>query len=620
MGTKKWGSAVHHATVAAPRRACGIAPQGSAWQRAASLMALLVLAACGGGSGGGAPASVEVDLGLFSATVPATTNLAQTNPHGATAQVEAVGATGPFDLEDAPALLAVPGGAVVNLPIQFTPTGSGLHQGTLQLRWTAGTQVVEQTLELRATGEPLSWLITPDELLFGDVLSGQIDEVDITFLNQSGASPVTFTSADVPTGFTIVGDPFPIQVDPGLSGMLTVRYEPTETRIYDSLLRLGPDDVGGDLRLVLRANSSGAGEVTHDLGMQTLTAGVTPEVSVDVPADAISVTFEAQGNTNDTITLETLEGPGGKVYENAGGSGPQVFWPARELFAPRIPSTNEAANRLVSGGGTYKVRFRLQSGSSSALQVTARIEARPGANTTEEELPLNVFLAPSLGIPTTSAPSHMPLQNALAQAEAIFQTRGISFGDIDYYAIGDTQFDDVSEAEIPALMRTASAATEPRLNVFLVRSVWNGFLLGYSPSIGGGKVNGVSSGGVVVQFQGLTANQVGEVMAHECCHGLGIWHTTEGNGTYDHITDTPECPVATAGSCGTIGGGQLMFFEAFRGTTLTSGQGFVLRRHVLMNPVGGGAQHKRRIPRVVMPLTEAERNGLAWRWCLCGTR
>jgi hypothetical protein len=581
---------------------------------------LLLVTACGGGGGGGESATAEVDLGLFSATIPATTNLPRNNPLGGTAKVEAISATGPFTLEDDPALRAVPGGAVVNLPIRFTPTGSGLHEGTLQLRWTSDTTTLEQTLELRATGEPLSWVITPDQLLFGDVLNGQIDEVDITFLNQSGASPVTFTSADVPAGFSIVGSPFPLRVDPGLSGMLTVRYEPTETRIYDSLLRLGPDDIGGDLRLILRANSSGAGEVTVDLGEQTLTAGVTSEASVEVPADAISVTFEARGNSNDTITLETLEGPGGKVYEDPGGFGPQVFWPTRELFAARIPSTDEAANRLVSGGGTYKVRFRLQSGSSSALQVTARIEARPGANTTEEELPLNVFLAPSLGIPTSSASSHIPLQSALAQAEAIFQTRGISFGDIDYYAIGDTQFDDVAESEIPALMRTASAATEPRLNVFLVRSVWNGFLLGYSPSIGAGKVNGVSSGGVVVQFQGLTPNQAGEVMAHECCHCLGIWHTTEGNGTFDHITDTPECPVGIPGSCGTIGGGQLMYFEAFRGTTLTAGQGFVLRRHVLMNPIGGGAQHKRRIPRPVMPLTEAERNGLAWRWCLCGTR
>ena len=619
MGTKKWGAGARAARRAGSADACGIAPLGRAWQ-AAFVTLLLSLAACGGGGGGDAPAVAEIDLGLFSATIPATTNLSQTNPHGSTAMVEAVGATGPFSLEDDPSLLAVPGGAVVVLPILFTPTGSGLHEGDLQLRWTAGGEVIEQTLRLRATGEPLSWVVTPNELLFGDVLSGQIDEVEISLTNQSGASPVTFTGADVPTGFSILGNPFPLRIEPGLTGMLTVRYEPTETRIYDSLLRLGPDDVGGDVRLVLRANSSGSGEVTHDLGDQPLTAGVTAEVSVDVPTDAISVTFEALGNTSDTISLETLEGPGGKIYENASGSGPQVFWPARELFAARIPSTDEAANRLVSGGGTYRVRFRLVSGSSTSLHVTARVEARQGGTTGEEELPLNIFLSPALGIPTTSAPTHAPLQNALAQAEAIFQTRGISFGDIDYYAIGDTQYDDVAESEIPALMRTASVATEPRLNIFLVRSVWGGFLLGYSPSIGGGKVNGVSSGGVVCQFQGLTANQAGEVIAHESCHCLGIWHTTEGNGTFDNITDTPECPVGTPGSCGTIGGGQLMYFEAFRGTTLTAGQGFVLRRHVLMNPVGGGAQHKRRIKRTVIPLTDAERNGLAWRWCLCGTR
>jgi hypothetical protein len=77
------------------------------------------------------------------------------------------------------------------------------------------------------------------------------------------------------------------------------------------------------------------------------------------------------------------------------------------------------------------------------------------------------------------------------------------------------------------------------------------------------------------------------VAAHEIGHYLGLWHTVESFGQHDFIDDTLECPASgPGGPCATAGGGYLMHWQAVGGTTITNGQGRVIRGHPLLAPAG----------------------------------
>ncbi|MEC8237379.1 MAG: hypothetical protein VX063_06860, partial [SAR324 cluster bacterium] len=69
-------------------------------------------------------------------------------------------------------------------------------------------------------------------------------------------------------------------------------------------------------------------------------------------------------------------------------------------------------------------------------------------------------------------------------------------------------------------------------------------------------------------------------------HFLGLFHTTESNGTdHDPISDTPECSFTTANQCGKqYGADNLMFWSSWANgnqDNLTEGQVYVLKRALI---------------------------------------
>ena len=93
------------------------------------------------------------------------------------------------------------------------------------------------------------------------------------------------------------------------------------------------------------------------------------------------------------------------------------------------------------------------------------------------------------------------------------------------------------------------------MNIFLI----NGFgsemrgVLGISPGIpGAAGLHGSPASGVIFATEGLLGqgnafysgnDLLGQTMAHEVGHFLGLFHTTElGGRSADPISDTPECP------------------------------------------------------------------------------
>ena len=77
--------------------------------------------------------------------------------------------------------------------------------------------------------------------------------------------------------------------------------------------------------------------------------------------------------------------------------------------------------------------------------------------------------------------------------------------------------------------------------------------------------------------------KVGETAAHEMGHQIGLFHTTEKEGTvFDILSDTPECASSsqdndssgtlTAEECDGFGGDNLMFWTTWSSASRSEGK------------------------------------------------
>ncbi|HEU4536682.1 MAG TPA: HEAT repeat domain-containing protein, partial [Polyangiaceae bacterium] len=104
---------------------------------------------------------------------------------------------------------------------------------------------------------------------------------------------------------------------------------------------------------------------------------------------------------------------------------------------------------------------------------------------------------------------------------------------------------------------------------------------------------------------------VGQVMAHEGGHYLGLMHTTERDGTlFDLLPDTPECDADTFDAngsssveveeCGLTGGASNLMFWSADATPeqVTASQSFVLLRNPIVDTSGAAAPKSASSPAV----------------------
>ncbi|MFT6396067.1 MAG: hypothetical protein ACJAYU_000809 [Bradymonadia bacterium] len=144
-----------------------------------------------------------------------------------------------------------------------------------------------------------------------------------------------------------------------------------------------------------------------------------------------------------------------------------------------------------------------------------------------------------------------------------------------------------------------------RMNIFFIQDFNEVGTLGFAAGIPGPNgVSGTSGSGVVISIdthldgggETLLTDLMGETMAHEVGHQIGLFHTSEAEGGSDPIADTPECTLAddqngdgelTADECVDLDGRNFMFWTAaedFLQPEISPTQAAVLRDSVIARP------------------------------------
>lgn len=587
----------------------------------AALALTLLLSACGGGGGGASPGVPPTDLGLLASTQPSVLPMPFVNPLAEAATVTQTDSDGGFSIAPGALPTSVVASSTHTLDVRFVPLQTGVVAGSITLLYEGGSQTREITHQFQATGEAVVWHVSSTPIDFGLIDVGSSADRLVRFRNASSLSPVTLTGVHSHSpAYTVVGNPFPLRVDPGFQAEITLRFAPTGGGDDDGTVNLGFGDPGGPVRIPVRGSAPGDSRQTIiDFGQQALSGGRTSRLEVTVPADALSLTVEGYDSTSSAqLGLGELIGPGGKVYENTALTGAYVWNEGAEVFSTTVPNTDRTDVQLVPGGGTYSFRILRLSGFTGQIGVRAIIETRAPGTESQGTLDLNVWLANGLTVKAAGAASDSRLQNIIARLDTILSAQDIRLGKLDYYDVSNAGYDRVtSDAEFAQMLRTTAAAADTRLNLFFVQVALGGNVVGAAATISGPYRNGTTLSGVMSVYEGgFSSNLIGLIAAHEIGHFLGLYHTAEQNGGHDIIDDTASCPSNGSDAiCPTPGGGYLMHWQAIGGSDITDGQGGVLRAHPLLRPWTGGLSKFTPIPFDAVDRLQAE--SLPPGWCGC---
>jgi len=551
---------------------------------------LLLAAACGGGGSHAIVVetlpTVEQDVvfGVVRADGDTAVDVVISNPLDIDATAEDMGGAGGRFAPEAGDLPAdVAQGDTLTVRVVFTPDAPGTETGEIRVHFVGTTQECEVVLKLLAVVEAPGLTLLTGRLAFPTIVVGEQESLDIRLRNDTQFTPVSVTAiGSFPADFT--HDFATRTLQPGDLMTIHVTFEPQAENNYDFTVAL-ENSAGVTVRVRVTAVAEvRVAEEVVDFGTVSFTNGQTDWFEVDLPDDAISLSIEGvSSSTSTNAGLLGFEGPGGKIYENAQATGLFLWVPGEEgVFAATLPESDNPDVQLVPGGGTYRFRLYRFSGSGSTIHVRAIIETRISGVADEGRIDLNIFIAPGLSISSPSTDTK--LQAVLSRVDDIFGQVNLQVGDVAYYQLGNSAYNSVSGSEFPAMLAESSAASETRMNIFLVQTALGGGTLGVAAALPGPKLNGTRVSGVMVDYDFDNAAAVGQVTAHEVGHYLGLYHTAESDGvTHDIIEDTLECPD----ECSTASGGYLMHWQYFASSlpTITDGQAHVILSHPLVDPI-----------------------------------
>ncbi|HEU4406471.1 MAG TPA: hypothetical protein VFS43_14495 [Polyangiaceae bacterium] len=355
------------------------------------------------------------------------------------------------------------------------------------------------------------------------------------------------------------------------------------------------------------------------------TGGDGVDVEFDVGGDVLStVVVAAPAGDGVTVVATELRDPGGERLLRLDTSNVDAVLPS--LYASKVrayPFLGPGPFALLFPGspdqpareGTYLARYKVFGNDAQDVRFfTVQKRRQAGAGEPASgKLPVTFWFAENDFLDAASAAAGdaraRPFLDALAELERIYGSAGIELGAPSYRALPDEaarRFSVVEGDEFDELFSSVDTSETPGLNYFLVDSLeissGGGTVVGLANGIPGPPaLRGLPGGGVVVSLLTLEIDPilVGQVMAHEGGHYLGLMHTTERDGTlFDLLDDTPECAASgydvdgdqlvEAAECASGGGADnLMFWSADgKPERVSAGQRFVLLRSPTVDTSG----------------------------------
>ncbi len=305
---------------------------------------------------------------------------------------------------------------------------------------------------------------------------------------------------------------------------------------------------------------------TAPSALQTLSACVA---RLDLPA-GVDATRMSLGRLRGSARIEV---PGVRrralyVYETMGA----LLWPVRLQTQARVPELLFELEALGPGApgprngvapGTVPLTLLVPNSSASVATpagylfdlavdgaadvVMTRIERRRGVG---RVLDLDLFYVGATGLVPSGDRGPPRIRDALVDAARLLR---LTFGEIRQHDVvgGLRRRLEVLEAdaaedlpELPELFSLSAGVGRPSVAVFFVRDMETA--LGVSGGLPGPwGMHGVEGSGIAIAADVLEDfdTTIADVMAHELGHFLGLFHTTELDGTvFDPLPTTPSCP------------------------------------------------------------------------------
>ncbi|MGB0589671.1 MAG: matrixin family metalloprotease [Myxococcota bacterium] len=335
--------------------------------------------------------------------------------------------------------------------------------------------------------------------------------------------------------------------------------------------------------------------------------GESDDLFIELPEETSSVFVMVRGEESAFLTLKKAITPPPLSESIVKGPGDHVCVPCknRVASAQHIGSfllPNDPDVEVKGGEWTFKVRatHRVEDitqglvflGYPSTCQVTVLARTEPVPDTAI--LPIRLHFTGSHGLTAESAPTDERLQTALDILTAIYATAGVGVEIAGYHDVPgvdeDPTLTDVGSTagfpnDLSKLFLAGQADDPTALNVFFVNSIYKdvdyeevgGIVLGIAGGVPGPAYLGPSyrSGVAIATFEISEDDHLGNVMAHEVGHYLGLFHSTEKDAIFhDTLQDTAESD-----------GGNLMFWGwSADQMALSESQSYVLRSHPMVMP------------------------------------
>lgn len=322
------------------------------------------------------------------------------------------------------------------------------------------------------------------------------------------------------------------------------------------------------------------------------------DVPVEVPDDAASALVWCGPYTWDVqaTASHVLDPDGATAWDAADPEGtPLRTQAAGDLYALLLPQSPDLPLR----GGTWTVGLDLDT--TQPTSVTCNAVFREGEAPAEALFDLRlVFVGADTAAPgfnQQEGPSNPLVQEVLERARTLLEPVGLGLGTIYYEDFeGDTKaWATVAGDEAAGTLVRTTLADQGRLELtaFLVPALEDdegGSLPAWTPTPGLPGVGATSRSGMVLSVQPVVDGEaavLGQRLAREALHFLGVWPTQSDDGSFtDPLADTPVCTADPDGDglygaadCQGQGAENLLWWSMSEGQVeLTEGQAWVASR------------------------------------------